>query len=654
MSATIDADVLPTSMLKACRWMLWKLEANSDKSKKPRKVPYYVSGKPRSGSLDSPDDVARLSSFDDAYSKLKSGRYAGLGFALGADGTGKCWQGIDLDDVPIRPHLTEIHDDLPGYTESSPSGKGYHAIGYGRPFDTLGSNTTGIEAYSHGRFFTVTGEGSGIHDPVCMADFVEQRLKPIHSPRSAPNASKPSRTASQTVQATITPQQVTELRSALLYLRADDRDAWIANGHALKELGEVGRGLWMEWSATSDKFDPAEAARTWDSFQPSHTGYQAVFKRAQEAGWINPASNAAQSLSEADLSALFNAPALPDGTTPQFSLDAFALNGSSGEMEYKMLEDKFILGRIALLGQSTVIYAAPNVGKTLMTMWLIIDAIKRGEMKGKDIYYINADDNHKGLTTKLKLAEEYGFVMLAPSYYGFKPAHLPAYLAKLNEQDTARGKVLILDTVKKFTDLMDKKIGSAFGEAVRQFVSHGGSVIMLAHVNKNRDPNGKVIRAGTSDIQDDCDCSYTLDGMGDDQQTGIRTVQFKNEKNRGDVALEAVYSYNYSEGVDYKGRLESVTALGDADTKAAQTANRLKLTLESNRDAITAIIETIRGGVTLKTELIKAATDLSLLTVHKIKKALKEHEGESVALNQFWQVSRADKNAHVYRLNALI
>ena len=55
-----------------------------------------------------------------------------------------------------------------------------------------------------------------------------------------------------------------------------------------------------------------------------------------------------------------------------FDLNQFALNGSSAEMEQKMLEDKHILGKVALLGQATAFYAKPNAGKTLLTIWLTI------------------------------------------------------------------------------------------------------------------------------------------------------------------------------------------------------------------------------------------------------------------------------------------
>ncbi len=79
-----------------------------------------------------------------------------------------------------------------------------------------------------------------------------------------------------------------DLRSALASMRSDDRDSWVAMGHHLKSLGEVGRGLWFEWSQGSDKFEPVDAARVWDSFTPSNAGPRAVFAAAQAGGWVNP------------------------------------------------------------------------------------------------------------------------------------------------------------------------------------------------------------------------------------------------------------------------------------------------------------------------------------------------------------------------------
>ncbi|MBT70796.1 MAG: hypothetical protein CMQ15_01955, partial [Gammaproteobacteria bacterium] len=87
---------------------------------------------------------------------------------------------------------------------------------------------------------------------------------------------------------TLPPESIQHLRSALLYMRSDSRSHWIKIGMSLHELGEVGRGLWLEWSATSEKFDAADAAKTWDSFSPTAIGHKFIFAQAQRQGWINP------------------------------------------------------------------------------------------------------------------------------------------------------------------------------------------------------------------------------------------------------------------------------------------------------------------------------------------------------------------------------
>jgi hypothetical protein len=252
----------------------------------PDKVPFYVTGQMRNGALDGPADLEQLASYDDAKAVVAArGDGWNLGFALGPDGTGGHWQGIDFDHVQEKG-LADLANTVPGYVEMSPSGTGAHAIGYGRHFVTLGSNGTGIEAYSAGRYFTVTERMIRDSGLVCLASHVEQVLAPRHSA---------GRTASaNTEQITVDAKVVTELRSALLHMRSDDYDIWYRMGLALKELGDTGRGLWMQWSATSEKFDPKKAERKWAGFEPRDTGHKAVFAEAQKHGWLNPASNAAQ------------------------------------------------------------------------------------------------------------------------------------------------------------------------------------------------------------------------------------------------------------------------------------------------------------------------------------------------------------------------
>ena len=277
--------LLPAQLRAARQWLAYRLEPNADPTKKPRKVPYYIGGGKREGVLDSLEDIARLVTFDEAmaaWQRLSPDVYAGLAIALNNG-----WQGIDLDDV-WQNQLSNLANGLPGYVERSPSGNGCHALGYGRRFVTLGSNGSGVEAYASGRFFTVTADVIRPGELVDLTLYVEQHLAPRHTAHRSPSATFVGTMF-------VDPQTVTELRSALNAIPADDRDVWVRVGMACKTLGEsVGWELWATWSQRSPKWDPQEAAGTWDSFKPRDITHSTIFKLAQDCGWVNPRSNAAQ------------------------------------------------------------------------------------------------------------------------------------------------------------------------------------------------------------------------------------------------------------------------------------------------------------------------------------------------------------------------
>jgi hypothetical protein len=274
-------------------WLLWRLEANADPAKKPLKMPYYADGGRRKGELDSPADRARLVTYAEAAAALQRaapGTFTGLGHALGQDGRGGFWQGIDLDDIAaagtadIADLWTRGECAGLGYAEMSPSGTGLHLVGYGRHFRSLGSNASGIEAYAGTRFFTFTGRPIVANSPCAihdLAEYVETELARRHGAARV-------QAAGDTGVVRVDAQTVTDLRCALAHMRSDDRALWVAIGHALKPLGDTGRGLWIQWSQTSEKYDAREAERAWESFAPRNTRYQAVFAEATRQGWINP------------------------------------------------------------------------------------------------------------------------------------------------------------------------------------------------------------------------------------------------------------------------------------------------------------------------------------------------------------------------------
>ena len=155
LSDRVRANV-PALLLGLPVWLLWKAG----------KVPCYADGTPRRGQLDSPEDRARLVTFEDV-ANVASYRHGciGLGVALGeVPGEDIHLSGIDLDHVhdggsTYDESTLEILGAASSYAERSPSGTGLHILGTGNVGTTkTQSGSRGLEIYSAARYFTVTGD----------------------------------------------------------------------------------------------------------------------------------------------------------------------------------------------------------------------------------------------------------------------------------------------------------------------------------------------------------------------------------------------------------------------------------------------------------------------------------------------------------------
>lgn len=330
------------------------------------------------------------------------------------------------------------------------------------------------------------------------------------------------------------------------------------------------------------------------------------------------------------------------------SLDQFALNGQSQEMRKKMLDDQHVLGRMALRGQATVYFAERNGGKTLLMNYLLIDGIRNGGVDGSKVYYVNSDDTHKGLIEKTELAEKHGFKVLSDGYNGFKNDMLPDILDKISASGNASGQIVILDTLKKFTDLMDKKLSSNFMQRLRAFVLQGGTVIMLAHVNKHRDENGKLVFSGTTDVVDDADCAYMMEKV---ERNGVTIVTFENFKARGDVAEKAVYSF--VRGGTYADLLASVQPVSEDDLKRAKQGERVESLLSANSKIIAAALAAIEAEITKRTELISEVHGQTGISKRKVIDAIDAHTGTNWLAGHRWELVKGDKNTKLYRALAI-
>lgn len=173
-----------------------------------------------------------------------------------------------------------------------------------------------------------------------------------------------------------------------------------------------------------------------------------------------------------------------EGVNP---LNQFALNGQSEALGKLAQQQVPMLAALAVRGQAGVWYAKPNSGKTLAALQLLILDIEAGRIDGGDCYYVAADDSAAGVLEKLAILESYKVHVLAPGLQGFQAKNLPALMQQAIDNETAKRRFVIVDTIKKFANLMDKGESSKFAHQVRQFTLHGGSFLGLAHTNKRTD-----------------------------------------------------------------------------------------------------------------------------------------------------------------------
>jgi hypothetical protein len=326
-------------------------------------------------------------------------------------------------------------------------------------------------------------------------------------------------------------------------------------------------------------------------------------------------------------------------------LSSYSLRGRAAEFEKSATESKPLLGDLCLSGQATVFYAAPNVGKTLITLRLVGDAVADGRINPGNIYYVNADDSSAGFATKMRLMDDLGVHTLSPGLNGLKTENLINLLGEVAEKDKARGSLIILDTVKKFVSLMDKSKASAFTQACRQVAMRGGTILGLAHTTKSPNANGSQRYAGTTDMVDDFDAAYTIAPIDVATVVGEKVVLFEAIKRRGNNAVSAGYAYAAEGDISYEERLASVRLV---DPVAIDDFQRV-VAESDDVEVIAAITACIRDGVTAKMALAKEASSRAGISERAAVRLIETYTGDD-PLQHHWTYAVQQRGAKVFSL----
>ena len=335
--------------------------------------------------------------------------------------------------------------------------------------------------------------------------------------------------------------------------------------------------------------------------------------------------------------------------TPFERLKQLSATNRIDEMKRNLENEYYVMDGIALDGQITLFYAKPNTGKTLIFMKLLIDGIEAGKIQASDIMYINADDGYRGLCTKTEIASQYGFEMIAPAEAGVSPADIIVLLDEMANTDDANGKIIVLDTLKKFADMMSKRDQANLYMVLRRLVAKNATVIIAGHANKHLDKDGNLVYEGTSDTMNDVDCAYSIYLMT--EPNGDVVVEFRREKSRGDNLFKASYGYKRLEGMTYMELINSVYKLDDTTAEKASVLGKQRLLIDRYESEILFITNELKTGELNQSALLAKFKGLngediaSELSIRTLKSALQ------ALTNILWTSSR-DKhnNASMYKL----
>lgn len=146
--------------------------------------------------------------------------------------------------------------------------------------------------------------------------------------------------------------------------------------------------------------------------------------------------------------------------------------------------------------------AEPNGGKTTIAEYVA------GQISEEyDVYYVNSDVSGTDSKWTYQKAVEGGYTLLLPDMrVGLSMNGVVDHLDQLaNSGQLLTKQVWIFDTLKKMTDVINKKKAKELYNNLRSMSAKGATIVLLAHTNKYKDKNGKPIYEGTGDLRADID-----------------------------------------------------------------------------------------------------------------------------------------------------
>lgn len=316
----------------------------------------------------------------------------------------------------------------------------------------------------------------------------------------------------------------------------------------------------------------------------------------------------------------------PDEELLQFKVTA--------EMASAIEDAVFLIDGVITSGATTVLVGKPSAGKSLLASSFA------GELhaNGSKVFYINMDCTPADVKHQIQQAGDYGYELIAPQLHGTQC--IKAALKFLHNRASSgldlSDRVYVVDTLKKWVDLMTKNgVKELFG-VFRSLNAKGATVFVLAHANKYRDKNGNLIYEGVSDVESECDNLLYLESS---TKGDVQTIQT--------VPSDKVRGVFYPRTWEYHRVTRELQPATNVDVRSMERASEIE---EQDQPLIEVV----------KSELVKGERNQggleALLSEHGIAKAkalklLQRYCSDSGGHTQHWRRRKSDlHNAWIYSL----
>ena len=308
-----------------------------------------------------------------------------------------------------------------------------------------------------------------------------------------------------------------------------------------------------------------------------------------------------------------------NSTKTNSAMDNFISNFTISEEELKNMEaiETNIIDGVLFEGQIASIVGRPGGGKTVLAKSWAIEMAR----SGYKVFYIYEDADMKGYKAMADTAQEYGFIVAASFTHVGQTAQtiLAGMSAMANEKGSSLNKmVFILDTLKKFTEVLSKSDNKKFYSLLRELTHKGASVLLLAHANKYLNENGDLVYEGTGDALADIDAMYYLYDDGNKLAEEKRFGTLVYEKGRALSAVKRV-SYRFNLQQYLAEKLEE-----PVDTRKMAVQYQM---IEHRKDEISVIKKLLALAACSQKELVHIMSEETAISREKAVTLLRALDG---------------------------